>query len=595
MAKFPPTAEQLEALRLFLEGKSLVIQAGAGAGKTSSLVLLAENSVLRGQYIAFNGPIVKEARTVFPSTVNCSTAHSLAYKAMMNPDFERRLRESRRIKPMELAKMMKVDPMWITNYAGEQRQLGAGFLAGLALRTVDQFCNSADTEITARHVPKVDGLDEPIHAQHGLSKYPVNAEVAKAIVPVAKRAWKDIRMYDGALPFKHGHYLKMWQLSGPKIAADYILFDEAQDANPVLQAIVAAQTHAQIVWVGDSQQQIYSFTGAINALEKVTVDAKTFLRQSFRFGPAIARVANVLLDKLDAELRIIGFDKIKSVVTWIEEPDVLLTRTNAGAVRAMLEAQAAGKKVHLVGGSKHIADFARAAKDLMEGKRVEHPELACFESWDEVLSYVEEDEESGGDLKVIVKLIEDFEVEAIVAAVSIASQERHADLVISTAHKSKGKQWPKVKIGNDFPSGEKAKGEELRLLYVAVTRAQTHLDISECATLTAGVEADYEKPIVRQHRAPIRRSEYVGTVGAKVELVLTVERSSETTWGFLTKLRDADGNGFAWFAREEYAEGTVVSGEWKVKKHETYRDEKETAIFYPSGVEVVPPGVVVFK
>ena len=51
-----------------------------------------------------------------------------------------------------------------------------------------------------------------------------------------------------------------------------MLFDEAQDANPVIAAIVAAQEHAQLVYVGDSQQQIYEFTGARNAIENIKAE-----------------------------------------------------------------------------------------------------------------------------------------------------------------------------------------------------------------------------------------------------------------------------------------------------------------------------------
>ena len=50
--------------------------------------------------------------------------------------------------------------------------------------------------------------------------------------------------------------------------------------------------------VGDSQQQIYTFTGAINALAQVGAEQRTFLTKSFRFGPKIAEVANDVLDLL---------------------------------------------------------------------------------------------------------------------------------------------------------------------------------------------------------------------------------------------------------------------------------------------------------
>jgi superfamily I DNA/RNA helicase len=59
-----------------------------------------------------------------------------------------------------------------------------------------------------------------------------------------------------------------------------------------------------------------------------------------------------------------------------------------------------------------------------------------------------------------------------------------ADYVISTVHRAKGLQWKRVKVANDFRfktvDGRLMLDEdEMRLLYVAVTRAQHVLDISE--------------------------------------------------------------------------------------------------------------------
>ena len=64
------------------------------------------------------------------------------------------------------------------------------------------------------------------------------------------------------------------------------------------------------------------------------------------------------------------------------------------------------------------------------------------------------------------------------------ADERYAEVVISTAHKAKGREWDSVKIGSDFrqpAAGEDGKpgrvprGEAM-LAYVAVTRAKKTLD-----------------------------------------------------------------------------------------------------------------------
>lgn len=576
---FPPTAEQAFAIDQFLAGGNLVIQAGAGAGKTSTLLRIAHAADGLGQYIAYNAPIVRESRSKFPKNVACNTAHSLARAAVGKP-FEARLNNPRKVLPMAAATILGINPMMVTDFIGEKRQIGAGFLAAHVLRGVKAFCQSSDTEMTVRHLPLIEGLDEPLHMQRGLSKYPINDAVSKAMLPFMQKAWKDICMYQGALQYTHDYYLKLWHLSGAHIAADFILFDEAQDANPVIADIVLAQTHAQLVFVGDSQQSIYGFTGAVDALAKLPADNTAFLTQSFRFGPAIAEVANSILEDLQAELRIVGTESKPSVVEATDEPDAILCRTNAGAIRTMLEAQKEGKSVHLVGGSTSIQKFAKGAKALMAGERTDHPELACFGSWQEVLDYVDEDED-GGDLRLLVALIEEFTVETILSALDNESTEEDADLVVTTGHKSKGREWDKVRLGPDFKTRERIQGEELRLLYVCATRARLVLDITLCPAFNDDLEDLSTKPIERKSKT-VKASEYVGTVGDIEELSLTITAINEFDGKYgltnMIKLVDADGNTYAWMTKRDFVVGEVLDGEWEIKAHRTWRGVKETTV-----------------
>src|SRR6266536_67449 len=58
--------------------------------------------------------------------------------------------------------------------------------------------------------------------------------------------------------------------------------------------------------------------------------------------------------------------------------------------------------------------------------------------------------------------------------------EQAAQVVVSTAHKAKGREWPRVRIADDFhqPKGEDTPipQAEAMLAYVAVTRARLALD-----------------------------------------------------------------------------------------------------------------------
>jgi len=478
---FSPTDEQLAAVEMFRGGDSLAIEAGAGTGKTSTLMLLGSvDPYRRGMYVAFNKAIVTEAGEKMPRSVTCSTAHSLAFRAIVAAEggraYAARLRGSR-MKSNEIAAILRIDPITV-HTAHRAKPMAKGFLANLVMRAITRFCQTADPSPGIEHVPYIDGIDEPL--SDGRRTYDNNMIVRRHIEHAIARAWGEIVDPQGQLPFRHDHYLKMWQLQGPKIDADYILFDEAQDANPVMVAIVAAQTHAQLVWVGDSQQAIYEFTGAVNALADVPADRRTLLTHSFRFGPEIADIANGILEVLGADLRLTGRGR-PGVIGPVSDPDVLLTRTNATGVQTMFFELAQGRRPAIVGGAADVLAFARGATELREKGWTSHQDLTCFTSWGEVQEYVSNDE-GGSDLALLVKLVDEFGSERIASALDNMPREVDADLLISTAHKAKGREWPTVKIAGDFPDPQvrDLDPSEWRLLYVACTRSRSELDLTDC-------------------------------------------------------------------------------------------------------------------
>lgn len=467
-----PTDEQAAALELFMRGDSMVIEAGAGTGKTSTLQLLAASTRRRGRYLAFNKAIVTDVAGKMPDRVAASTAHSLAFRAV-GTRYSHRL-GSGRMKSSMIAQRLDIRHFVARTTAGN-KVLQEGFLGGLAMRAITIFCQTLDTEPSPRHVPYVDGIDLP--DKDGNRTWDNNRALREHLAPALRKAWGDITNTDGQLPFRHDHYLKLWQLSHPTIDTDFILFDEAQDANPVMAGVVGEQEHAQRVYVGDSAQAIYEFTGAVNALDAIDAQHRRHLTQSFRFGVDIAAAANVVLETLDAPIRLKGLDTIPSIIRELgedERPDSILCRTNAKAVETILAWKARGTRPHLVGGGTEVASFARAAKELQQGQPTYHPELACFGSWGEVQDYVAQDAQ-GAELRLLVRLVDDYGVPTILSALERMPTEHEADLIISTAHKAKGREWPIVQIADDFAEIEQTTSE-LRLRYVAITRARSVLD-----------------------------------------------------------------------------------------------------------------------
>lgn len=468
--KFKPTDEQAEAVKLFASGENLAIEAGAGTGKTSTLQLISESTPKKGKYLAFNKAIVVDSSQKMPKNVECKTAHSLAFGQVVgkNPKYKERLNAPRQ-RLEDVVRFLKCDSFTVF-IGGDSKTIDSVRVAAIVNNTIYNFCCSADREITVRHVPYIEGIDEP-------ESYTNNNILSQYVVPIAQRAWEDIVNPGGFLQFKHEHYLKIFQLNNPKIYADFILFDEAQDANPVMLDIVAQQKNAQLVFVGDSNQQIYEFTGAVNAMGMLPNSNRTFLTKSFRFGHAIADAANHILEMLDTEMKIIGFEAIDSSIGIVDKPDCILVRTNAGAIGSIISELMTDRKVAYVGNVDEIINFIKACQTLQFGRKTMHPELMCFDSWDELVEYAAIVEDKSLDL--MIKLINQYTAATIVDSFKRLVDEKDADIVISTAHKSKGREWNNVFIGGDFPEDMQATSDaEKRLMYVAVTRAQRILDVS---------------------------------------------------------------------------------------------------------------------
>ncbi len=488
----PPTAEQQAAMDLFATGSSLVVKAGAGTGKTTTLAMMARTSPRPGSYIAFNKAIALDAEQAMPNTVQCRTMHSLAMAAVRSAPTGQALLErlqAPRMAPYAMAKVLRLGPIVVEvpQPAGGRKAkvLQPGWQASHVMRAVRVFCQSGDPAPGPEHFPYADGIDPP--GPNGTRTWINNRQVATELAPALAAAWADLTRPDGKLRFTHDVYLKMWQLAGGRIPADFIFFDEAQDANGVMVAALAVQD-AQLVWVGDDQQQIYEWRGAINAMSLVDPEVpRTMLTQSWRFGPDVAHIANMVLDQLGADLRLTGTPSIPSRVAVLGgagAPRAVLCRSNAAAVQVVLNYQGAGMVAHLVGGGDDIVAFARAAEQLQDTGRTGHPELACFDSWREVQDYVDQDPH-GADLKMLVGLVDKYGCDIIIQALDGLGSEREADVIVSTAHKAKGREWRAVRIASDFEAPEfgPMPDSEWRLLYVAATRGTHLLDISMCFPL----------------------------------------------------------------------------------------------------------------
>ena len=467
MTGLVPTAEQQDILDAVAAGGTVAISACAGTGKTSTLRLIAEQSPDRRMlYVAFNKAVQVDAAASFPNNVKARTAHALAY-----PRFGPRL--AKRLDGPRRPGQFNASVLGARSFGAGEVRLEPAAVATMAMATVARFCRSADAEVNASHFSPPEGLGAAYVGP-----------LTDQVVALAHKAWADLTAGPaGKLRPTHDTYLKQWQLSGPHLDYDVVLYDEAQDADACVADVVSRQSHAQLVAVGDSAQAIYGWRGAGDFLATVAARHRLALTQSWRFGQAIADEANVWLGVVGSDVRVVGNPSRSSVLSKLAHPDAVLCRSNAATIDEVLAAHATGTKVHLEGDGTEMAALARAAQRMQDGQPAEHPELAAFPDWAAVQAYAENDP-NGTDLAVAVRMIDGYGAGTVIEAIEGTVPAADATLVVSTAHKSKGLEWAKIRIADDFRQPRDPKTGELlpipkdmaMLGYVAVTRGREVLD-----------------------------------------------------------------------------------------------------------------------
>ncbi len=470
-----PTQEQQDALSLFASRKSLRIDAYAGAGKTSTLVLLAHSRATRGLYLAFNRSIAAEAQSRFPPHVRCATSHSMAFRGVRRslgyPD--RKLTD--KLTAQGIAEAFHM-PEIISFHCGIE--LSRQSFASVLLGTVTKYMQSAEARPATSHVPRYGLLEQLRPTQF--------ASFAEQAAAQAGYLWDGMCQRSGGPPLGHDGYLKLWALSHPHPRVDYLLIDEAQDLNPVLLNVFR-QAECQVVYAGDQYQQIYEWRGAVNAMQQAETPHRTLLAQSFRFGPEIAAAASIVLRQLGARVPVRGLLSLQSQIGAVQ-PDTILARSNAGVIGNVLVALKKNQRCFVLGGTAELERLLLDIERIQAGQPAVSPELFGFSNWKELLKISTKPE--GEHLRPLVLLVQQHGAGQVLKGLSACERtEAEANLVCSTAHRAKGREWNYVRLDPDFEAGfvraarspiaerPGALAAESRLLYVAITRARLGLQL----------------------------------------------------------------------------------------------------------------------
>lgn len=454
------TTEQIAIIESNAE--LLVVDARAGSGKTYTLV---EYAIARpGEsmiYLAFNKAIKEDAAKKFPKNVRCYSTHGLAFPKF-GSQFQGKLFEP---KATHISKHLGIDLI----------------SAGRVLAIVNHWMTTAASTIEPDHVFAIVPN--------------ANKQAVRQAIDLADKAWLAItNPRDKSVPCPHDAYLKLFQLSNPIIRADVILFDESQDSNSVVLDIVLKQK-ARKVLVGDKNQAIYGFRGAVNALAQVEADQRLNLTTSFRFGQGIASVASALLqDWAGAKTPITGSGKYNTVFSVDKKsPYAFLARTNSKLFGEAVTLLRANRPFGYAGGVEgYRLDSILNVYFLCCGQKgkIRDPYISSFKDYAELKQYATELDDK--ELKSTMQIVDDYlhDIPALIEQIKAKAifPLTGNEVVLATGHKSKGLEFLDVVLGDDFTDLETRKDpktgkfigpdeEEINLLYVAITRALRGIEL----------------------------------------------------------------------------------------------------------------------
>lgn len=288
------------------EGLTL-ISSIAGSGKTTMLVAIARAVPhTRGLYLAYNKSVAVSSARKFPPTTECSTTHSLAYRAVVGP--------------------YKLKLGTFT-----QKSISSKIHYDDRVRIVDlirMFCLSRFTS-----------FDE----------FATDLLLPANLVNQCK--YHLDLMQTAAIECTHDFYLKLFHLGLAAGAItyppfDFVMLDEAGDLNEVTLEIFKLLPTPRRIAVGDERQNIYQFNHTINCFKVLENQGSLFrMTKTFRTDSHISkRIEKFCQTYFDPTMSYTGVNLSDKTI----QTRAYLTRTNSALIDHMITLNSQGIPYSLV-------------------------------------------------------------------------------------------------------------------------------------------------------------------------------------------------------------------------------------------------------
>jgi DNA helicase-2/ATP-dependent DNA helicase PcrA len=473
---------------------SAILQAVAGAGKTSTLIeglRRMKGSIFFG---AYNKKIADEIKERAPKRdwLFISTMHGAGFKAWMRVAKNCRVNENKMrdifracVEQHPEYKQYEGAVLSLVSYA---KQAGLGFL-----KDSNVYSNWSDL---IEHFNVDCGGDE-----NGEDADKLVISIARKMLEKSQKADFDQIDFDDMIYAPLFHKAKLF-------GHDWVLIDEAQDTNATRRALALGllKRGGRLVAVGDKHQAIYGFTGAdADALDKIAeaVNAVQIpLTVTYRCPQTVVAEAKKYVSHIEAHPTA-PVGEVMQMQGKLEDNvkpgDAILCRFNAPIIKEVYKFIARGIPAKVEGREigtglkilaqrwKRVSSYSQLIEKL-DGYM--EKQTAKFRA-KEKEAMVAAIEDKVNCLKVIIDRVAKIDPKPakVVDRVALEIDAIFGDFVgkecvlLSTIHKSKGREWNKVVWLQTGPSPWARKAWEMQqehnLCYVAVTRAKKSLVLAQ--------------------------------------------------------------------------------------------------------------------
>ena len=495
--EFIPSKYQ-QAIYDYIENETgnLVVEAAAGAGKTTTLVnclkLIPEG--MRVLMCAFNRDIVTELgkKTKGFENVEVRTLHGLGL-AMLKRNYPT-------INPVPN------DFKYESHIKNNIREYTSLNLRRMSTKEYFRYVDNIKKYVDygRYYLCKTEKDLDFIEDRYDIETIRDEKRIALKVMEWGKTEIEDID-YTDMVWFPH-----VLNLSPVGLLYDFIMVDECQDMNKAERGLVlmCRKPNTRLISVGDRNQMLYSFAGgdpdSFNALMSIPNTKCLPLSISYRCPRNVVDFAKQLVPTIEAnEANTIEGKVVYDVsLDDAEDGDMILCRNNAPLVQVYNEFLKLGKKAYIRG-----KDIGRNMKNVIKSTKQERINADCKEDglfvrlYDDV--FVTRNkimEKSAVDAKTAMKspiidakldMIKALEVlsegltttEELMAKIDeiFPKRDRKDGIALSTVHKAKGLEAKNVYIvcRSLMPSKSAKKDWEIQqehnLMYVAYTRAKEKL------------------------------------------------------------------------------------------------------------------------